>query len=140
MIHEANLSELKLIDKVVSLSQSEFTLVRITETMLNKSTIDANRTIVELMDQSNYFDFALAEDGVKNYLPIKILGEEGWIDSITRIPTTTFRPASFRQYDPANIFTSVLRTFLKQSNSLTKSFSLYLKHRLLESIEISTRL
>jgi hypothetical protein len=67
MIHEANASELSLIDKIVRASEREFALVRITETMLIKSTIDANQSIVELMRQYNYFDYNSAIDGDITY-------------------------------------------------------------------------
>ena len=85
MIHEANASELTLIDKIVRASEREFALVRITETMLIKSTIDANQSIVELMRQYNYFDYNSAIDGEKTYLPIKILTSSGWVESITSL-------------------------------------------------------
>lgn len=92
MIHEANASELTLIDKIVRASEREFALVRITETMLIKSTIDANQSIVELMRQYNYFDYNSAIDGEKTYLPIKTLTSSGWVESITSLYRPKAKP------------------------------------------------
>jgi len=92
MIHEANRNELTLIDKIVRASETEFALVRITETMLSKSTIDANKSIVELMRLYSYFDFNSAIDGEKTYLPIRILTASGWIESVTSLYRPNAKP------------------------------------------------
>ena len=79
MLHIAEDIELDLIDKIVLACEAEFSLVRITKTMLDKSIIDANQSIVNLMRQSNYFDYDFSLDGEITYKPIKILSSTGWI-------------------------------------------------------------
>lgn len=98
MLHIAEDIELDLIDKIVLACEAEFSLVRITKTMLDKSIIDANQSIVNLMRQSNYFDYDFSLDGEITYKPIKILSSTGWIESSTSLYRPKAKPN--KQGDP----------------------------------------
>ena len=88
MLHEANEKEAKLVDEISSHIRSEFSLVRVTQTMVVKSTIDANQHISWLFSEGGLFDYSKAVDGEKYYLGSEILSAEGWV----KRKTSFYRP------------------------------------------------
>lgn len=58
MIHEANKNEAKLVDELSKQIRSEFSLVRITQTMLTKSIIDGNQFVSKIFKDGEVFDYS----------------------------------------------------------------------------------
>lgn len=79
MLHDANENEAKLIDEISKHIRSEFSLVRITQTMLTKSIIDSNQHVVRLFREGGIFDYCSAVDGEKHYVNGKLLSSKGWL-------------------------------------------------------------
>lgn len=88
MRHEANEAENKLLDMIVGHVRSEFCLIRMTHTMLKKSTIDANQQVSKMLSGGDFFDFATAVDGTKYYQQSSVLTQRGWTDR----KTSFYRP------------------------------------------------
>ena len=63
MKHEATDDEKKLVDEISNHIREEFCLIRITSTMLEKSTIDANRFVQKMFKEQAFFDYSKAVDG-----------------------------------------------------------------------------
>jgi hypothetical protein len=83
MQHVANEQESKLVDEISSDIREEFCLIRITHTMLVKSTIDANISILKMFEKGDFFDYTKAVDGEKHYKNSEVLTEDGWVDRNT---------------------------------------------------------
>jgi len=88
VLHEANKNEAELVDEISKYIRSEFSLVRITQTMLTKSIIDGNQHISRLFKDGEVFDYSKAIDGDICYVESKILSSEGW----QQRKTSLYRP------------------------------------------------
>lgn len=73
MLHVPRNEELLLIQKILEFHKDDYVVFRITQTMLNKSIIDANRSIYKLLKNLNIFNFDTAVDGTKYYLECSVL-------------------------------------------------------------------
>jgi hypothetical protein len=73
MLHVPRNEELFLIQKILEFHKDDYVVFRITQTMLNKSIIDANRSIYKLLKNLNIFNFDTAVDGTKYYLECSVL-------------------------------------------------------------------
>jgi len=86
--HIPNTQEQYLIQLIQKYSRNEYALTRMTETMIVKSTIDASRPIVKILNDSNIFNFDAAIDGEKNYINTLVFNEDG----VNDYKTSFYRP------------------------------------------------
>jgi len=77
-----------LIGKIQAITRNEFSLVRLTPTMLKKYTIDAKKPIRKILKENAIFDFDQAVDGEKYYQHTLIFSKNG----ISSVRTSFFRP------------------------------------------------
>ena len=80
--------EQPLITAIQEYTRNEYGLVRMTKTMINKSTIDASRPLYKVIQENQIFDYKSAIDGVKTYLPVLVTTESGPI----KINCSFYRP------------------------------------------------
>ena len=71
-----NLTEEKLIETIHSYSRSDFALIRITETMLDKSIIDASDSIRLILKESNLVSFDEIDQGEKVFRNALIVAQK----------------------------------------------------------------
>ncbi|MBQ4811762.1 hypothetical protein J8M20_10465 [Pseudoalteromonas luteoviolacea] len=83
-----NAEEQLLIQLIQKYHRSEYSLVRMTYTMIDKSTIDASIPIKNILRLNGIFEFEDAEDGVKYYRDTIVF----YPDSIEEIKTSFYRP------------------------------------------------
>lgn len=88
MQHIPDAQEQSLIQLIQKYNRNEYALTRMTETMIVKSTIDASRPIVKILNESNIFNFDTAVDGEKNYLTTVVFN----IDGANGYKTSFYRP------------------------------------------------
>ena len=88
MKHIPNAQEQSLIQLVQKYNRNEYALIRMTETMIVKSTIDASRPIVKILNESNIFNFDTAIDGEINYLITAVFNVGG----VNDYKTSFYRP------------------------------------------------
>ena len=73
MLHIPTDKELEQLQQVIEFYNNDYIVFRITQTMLDKSTIDANTSIYKLLKNQEVFNFDDAVDGEKYYLQCSIL-------------------------------------------------------------------
>ncbi|WP_165761478.1 MvaI/BcnI family restriction endonuclease [Limimaricola soesokkakensis] len=88
MRHEATDIEKELIDELNNKIRGEFCLIRVTQTMLEKCIIDANRNFSRILKAGGFFDYSEAADGEISSKNVEILAESGW----TTRETSFYRP------------------------------------------------
>lgn len=100
-----------LIKNIQKYVREDYSLVRMTYTMLDKSTIDASRPICKLLCDYGIFDFETAVDGEKYRFDVEILGAQGLIS----VPTSFYRPKAKPQKkgDP-RFWPSCFKRFVEQ--------------------------
>jgi hypothetical protein len=83
-----NEKEQELITLIQKYNRNEYSLVRMTFTMIGKSTIDASLPIVKILNENNIFEFEDAEDGTKYYQNTIVFNN----DSVEELKTSFYRP------------------------------------------------
>ncbi|MGX7210272.1 MvaI/BcnI family restriction endonuclease [Enterococcus innesii] len=66
MIFEPNSNELYNINEIHKFNESEYVLIRLTETMIKKNNIDANALLRDLLKSSDVVDYSSLKNGGKN--------------------------------------------------------------------------
>ena len=84
MLHVPRNEELFLIQKILEFHKDDYVVFRITQTMLNKSIIDANRSIYKLLKNLNIFNnfrllFTIITDGKIESKSTIAINENGYI-------------------------------------------------------------
>lgn len=69
MLFEPYKDELEYIERIHNYNEKEYTIIRLTPTMLEKSIIDANVFIQDVLDKYGMIDFSQLENGDKKQLP-----------------------------------------------------------------------
>lgn len=83
-----NEGEKELIQSVQRYIRNSYSLVRLTFTMIDKSTIDASKQICKMLVENDVFDYETAVDGVKYYQHATVLSDEG----VESLKTSFYRP------------------------------------------------
>ena len=82
MLHAPTDQEIDLIHQIQEYSRSDFIVLRLTKTMLEKSTLDANQDIVRLFREQGLFDYSTAIDGEIYKVKCDILTRSGLINTV----------------------------------------------------------
>lgn len=81
-------NEKELIKKIQKYIRNSHHLIRLTFTMLDKSTIDASKPICKMLYDNNIFNYDTAVDGDKNYKDVIVLNNDGH----DLVKTSFYRP------------------------------------------------
>lgn len=82
MLHAPTDQEIDLIHRIQEYSRSDFIVLRLTKTMLKKSTLDANQGIVRLFREQGLFDYSTAIDGEIYKVKCDILTRSGVLNTV----------------------------------------------------------
>jgi len=88
MLFVPNATEQELIQLIQKYNRNEYSLVRMTFTMLDKSTIDASQPTVKILRGSNIFEYEEAVDGTKYYQKTTVFTPDG----VSELKTSFYRP------------------------------------------------
>jgi len=83
-----SVEEQRLIQLIQKYNRNEYHLIRLTFTMLKKSTIDASIPVAKILRDNNIFEYNTARDGVKFYRSTIVFHEAEIIDT----KTSFYRP------------------------------------------------
>ena len=89
-----NQDEELLIEKILKFSRAEFSLIRMTQTMLEKSIIDANYKIREILNKEEIIDFDRIEKNQKEFTTTLLV-----TNTINELKTSFYRPTT-KKGDP----------------------------------------
>ncbi len=91
MKHIPNSKELELIQKIVAHSKTEFAVIRLTDTMMDKSIIDAHGYLRKILREENIVNYDILPQGPKH----KILKEATFLtDSEKTVKVSFYRPVT----------------------------------------------
>ena len=69
MLFEPYKDELEYIERIHKYNEKEYTIIRLTDTMLKKHIIDANVFVQDILDKYGLMDFSQLKYGDKKMLP-----------------------------------------------------------------------